>query len=196
MFLRKSYSWTDSDSGLVFRLLEGKNVNLRVIEKEDLPLLTDWSNNPEYLGEHIWLPQQSRTEWAKRYDNLTPDTKWFFIEKKDGTKIGTMFHFPRGNALEIGYALIPSERGKGYCSEAVKIIVDYLFLSKEIVRVQAITDVGNLASQKILEKAGFEREGTIRKSAFIRGEWRDGCLYSIIREKWKEPKILTKTAQK
>jgi len=71
-------------------LLEGRSVNLKVVEKEDLPLLAEWSNDPEYLGDYVWLPQQSRTEWEKRYDNLTPDTKWFFIEKKDGTKIGTI----------------------------------------------------------------------------------------------------------
>jgi RimJ/RimL family protein N-acetyltransferase len=179
---------------LVFEVLEGKTVNLRIIEREDLPLLAEWSNSPEYLGEYIWLPQQSKTDWEKRYDHLTPDTKWFFIEKKDRTKIGTLFHFLRGELLEIGYVLVPSERGKGYGTEAVEIMVDYLFLSKYVVRVQAITDVDNVASQKILEKAGFKKEGTVRKSAFIRGEWRDGCLYSILREEWKEPKILKKTA--
>ncbi len=62
------------------------------------------------------------------------------------------------------------------------------------MRVQAITGVDNFASQRILEKAGFTKEGTIRKSVFIRGVWQDGVLYSILREEWKEPKILTKTA--
>ena len=166
---------------------------MRIVEKEDLPLLADWGNNPEFLGEFIWRQQLSRTEWEKRYDTLTSDTKWFFVEKKDGTKIGTMFHFLAGNLLEIGYLLVPSERGKGYCSEAVKIMVDYLFLSRDLVRVQATTDVNNFASQRVLEKAGFKKEGVIRKSAFIRGEWRDGCMFSILREEWKEPKILTKT---
>ena len=174
-------------------MLEGKSANLRVIEKEDLPFLADWSNNPEYLGEYIWFPQQSRTEWMKKYDDLTPDTKWFFIEKKDGTKIGTMFHWTIENLLEIGYVLIPSERGKGYCTEAVKIVLDYLFLSKNIVRIQAHTDARNMASQKVLQNVGFKKEGTIRKSVFARGEWRDRCLYSILREEWKEPRILTKT---
>jgi RimJ/RimL family protein N-acetyltransferase len=174
-------------------LLEGKSINLRIIEREDLALLADWSNSPEYLGEYIWLPQQSKTDWEKRYDSLAADTKWFFIEKKDGIKIGTMFHWLNGNLLEIGYVLVPSERGKGYGTEAVEIIVDYLFLSKTIERVQAITDVNNLASQNALKKAGFKKEGTIRKSIFIRGEWRDGCLYSILREEWKEPKILART---
>jgi RimJ/RimL family protein N-acetyltransferase len=178
----------------VSKLLEGKNVNLKVVEREDLTLLAEWSNDSEFLGRFIWLPQQSRTEWEKRYDSLTSDTKWFFIEKKDGTKIGTVFHFSIGNLMEIGYALIPSERGKGYSSEAVEIIVDYLFLSKQLMRVQAITDIDNLASQRVLEKAGFKKEGVLRKSAFIRGGWRDGCLFSILREEWKEPKILTRTA--
>jgi len=39
----------------------------------------------------------------------------------------------------------------------------------------------------------FKKEGTVRKSFFMRGEWRDAYLYSILREEWKEPKILTKT---
>jgi RimJ/RimL family protein N-acetyltransferase len=64
------------------------------LSKEDLPLLIEWLNTPEFSGEFVWFPQQqSRTEWAKRYDNLTPDHKWFFIEKKDGTKIGIIGHF-------------------------------------------------------------------------------------------------------
>jgi len=177
-------------------LLEGKTVNLRVVEKEDLPLWSEWNNNPEFRGEYTPLPQESKTELAKRYDNLGPDAKWFFIEKKDGTKIGGVIYFPVGKLLEIGFALIPNERGKGYCTEAVEIMVDYLFASKEIVRIQATTHVENKASQKVLEKAGFTREGTIRKVLFIRGEWADGYLYSILREEWKEPKILARTSPK
>jgi len=175
-------------------MLEGKNVHLRIVEKEDLPLLADWSNNPEYLGEYVWLPQQSRAEWERRYDNLPPDTKWFFIEKKDGTKIGTMFHWLNGNLLEIGYALLPAERGKGYCTEATQLVLDYLFLSKDIPRIQAATHVGNAASRKVLEKAGFKREGILRKATRSRGEWADLVIYSILRDEWEQPKILTKTA--
>jgi len=173
-------------------LLKGKNVNLKVLEKEELALLTEWVNNLEYIGEYTRHLQQSKTEAEKFYDKLTPKEKWFFIEKKDGSKIGFISHFSQEECLGIGYFLIPSERGKGYCAEAVKIMVDYLFLSKDIVRVQAETDVRNVISQKVLEKVGFNKEGTIRKSSFIGGEWRDMFLYSILREEWKEPKILAK----
>jgi RimJ/RimL family protein N-acetyltransferase len=175
-------------------LLEGKNVNLKVVEKEDLPLFTDWHNNPEFIGEYVWLPQNTRTEREKWYDSLPSDAKFFFIEKKDGTKVGTIAHFPAANKLgaEIGYILTPNERGKGYCTEAVKMMVDYLFLSRNIVRIQALTDVKNVGSQRVLEKAGFSKEGILRKLSFTRGEWRDNTVYSILREEWKEPKILTR----
>jgi RimJ/RimL family protein N-acetyltransferase len=178
-------------------LLEGKNVNLRIMEKEDLPLFAEWLNNPEVSGEYNPLRQVSRTETEKRHEKDNSEQGEFIIEKKDGSKIGYIFHFilvhPISRFLEIGYSLVPSERGKGFGTEAVGIMVDYLFLSKDIMRVQACTDVRNVASQKALEKAGFKREGILRKGFFSRGEWTDDYTYSILREEWKEPKILTRT---
>ena len=176
-------------------MLEGKNVNLRIVEKEDLALGLEWINDPEYFGEYQPLSQQSRVELERQYDRLTSDEKWFWVEKKDGTKIGTISFGPVGKAFDIGYNIVSNERRKEYGSEAVGIIVDLLFLSKETVRIEARTDLRNVASQKVLEKNGFKKEGTIRKDIFIRGEWRDLFLYSILREEWKEPKILTKKNQ-
>jgi ribosomal-protein-alanine N-acetyltransferase len=180
-------------------LLEGKNVNLRVMDKEDLPLFAEWFNKPEVFGEYNPLHQMSKTETEKMLENPL-ELKPFIIERKDGSKIGFVAHFyvlhPGGKLLEIGYSLVPNERGKGYCTEAVEIMVDYLFLSKETTRIQACTDMRNLASQKVLEKAGFKKEGTMRKYFFIRGELRDAFVYSILREEWKEPKILTRTEKK
>jgi RimJ/RimL family protein N-acetyltransferase len=178
-------------------LLEGKNVNLRVMEKEDLPLFAEWLNNPEFFGRYFSPLQRSGAEMEKMLENNPLEMKAFIIEKKDGTKIGLVSHFnmlaPYGKMQEIGYALVPSERGKGYCTEATQLMLDYLFLSKDIDRIQATTHVGNVASQKVLEKAGFKREGTLRKAIQSRGEWTDLVIFSILREEWKEPKILTRT---
>jgi RimJ/RimL family protein N-acetyltransferase len=181
-------------------LLEGKNVNLRVIEKEDVPLLVDWWSNPDFGGEHFSPTQTTRAGMEKFLESTVFETKGFIIEKKDGSKIGYIWHFNLLNSymnmLEIGYGLVPSERGKGYCTEATQLMVDYLFLSKDIVRILATTHPKNVISQKILEKVGFEREGTMRKCYFNRGEWTDMFLFSILREEWKEPKILTRTEKK
>lgn len=72
------------------------------------------------------------------------------------------------------------------------MIVDYLFLSKSIIRIQAEIHPDNIGSQRVLEKAGFVKEGILRKCFFSRGEWRDTAIFSVLREEWKEPKILTK----
>ena len=93
-------------------MLEGKNVNLRLEEKEDMKLVSEWLNNPDYWGEYLPLKQQSRTEVEKEYDSQPQESKWFVIEKKDGSKIGSIGYFlATGNLLEIGYSLIPNERG-------------------------------------------------------------------------------------
>jgi ribosomal-protein-alanine N-acetyltransferase len=178
-------------------LLEGRLVNLKLMERDDAPLFAEWMSNPDVTGEYEGLAQLSKSEVEKFIGAEDKhEERDFFIQKKDGTKIGLMAHFyvlhvaPSMRQLEIGYFLLPSERGRGYCSEATCLTVDYLFLSKDAVRIQARTDVRNLASQKVLEKAGFRKEGTMRHSAFIRGEWRDLYLYSILRQEWREPKIL------
>ena len=175
-------------------MLEGKLVNLRAMEKEELPQFSEWFNTPEFLGEYSRLPQSSRAEMEKLLESPL-ELKPFIIEKKDGTKIGFVAHFHvlhPFRQLEIGYALVPSERGKGYCTEAIQLMVDFLFMSRDTMRIQATTDTMNFASQKALEKTGFKKEGTLRKYAFVRGELRDQYLYSILREEWKEPRILTK----
>ncbi len=172
---------------------------MRVVEKEDSSFFAEWFSKPEFFGIYNGLMQLSKSEAEKMLENPY-ETKYFVIEKKNGSKIGLIFHFyvlhPAGRQLEIGYALVPSERGKGYCTEALRTMVDYLFLSRDTVRVQACTDTGNLASQKVLEKAGFKKEGVSRKDFFTRGRWTDDCLYSILREEWKEPKILIRTEKK
>ena len=108
-------------------MLESKTVNLRVVEKEDLPLLKEWRNNLEFTGQYQSISQQTMKDLEKQYSELGEE-KWFFIEKKDGTKIGIVSHRPLFKIQEIGSALLQSERGKDYCSEAVEIMVDFLFL--------------------------------------------------------------------
>jgi RimJ/RimL family protein N-acetyltransferase len=176
-------------------LLEGKTINLRIIEKEDLPLLHDWDNNPAFEGDFGSLKQETKAELERMFDNLR-DAQWFFVENKAGAKIGFIAHFLAAGEVEIGYNILPNQRRKGYASEAIGLMVDYLFLSKNIERIQAKADPDNVASWKALEKAGFKREGILRRTFYCRGKWRDDCMYSIIREEWKEPKILTKTRSK
>jgi RimJ/RimL family protein N-acetyltransferase len=70
-----------------------------------------------------------------------------------------------------------------------------MFLTLTASELQATTNAENIASQKVLQKVGFQKEGTIRKRFYVRGEWQDLTIFSILREEWKEPKILTRNTQ-
>ena len=172
------------------------------MEREDVDFLAEHRNDINCIGEY-WpdIEQVSKSDWVKQFDNPSSlgnllEVKRFIIQKKDGTRIGMIHHFLDSphRLMELACWLVPNERKMGYATEATQLIVDYLFLSKEIARIQAIVDVKNKASQRVLEKVGFQREGTLRDGYFNRGEWRSEYLYSILRREWKEPKILTKTA--
>jgi aminoglycoside 6'-N-acetyltransferase len=83
----------------------------------------------------------------------------------------------------------PSERNKGYTTEAVRLLVDYLFSTKkEIERIESVTDVENMPSQRVLEKNGFKREGMLRKRFFNKGQYRNEYMYSLLREEWEQTK--------
>ena len=185
-------------------MLEGKNVNLRKVEKEDVDFQFACFNQIDFWGKYThpvieqvpkWFVMQMIDNYPNDFQKALEDNP-FIILKKDGTKIGLIFQFtnqPYGT-LEFGGFLVPSERGKGYGTEATQLMVDYLFLSKDIVRIQTATNVRNIGAQKTLKKVGFQMEGVIRKSQLVRGVWNDFYLFSILREEWKEPKILTKIA--
>ena len=140
-------------------MLEGKIVNLRIMEREDLAVLQEWDNDSEFMGEYEPLRQETKTELEKTYDSLK-DAQWFFVQKKDGTKIGYVAHFLASGETELGYFIVPNERSKGYVSEAIEIMVDYLFLSRDVVRIQA-----KVLTQKTLHHGKLLRRLDSREKA-------------------------------
>jgi RimJ/RimL family protein N-acetyltransferase len=84
-------------------------------------------------------------------------------------------------AFNLGIALLPEHRGHGHGAEAQRLLADYLFAHTLVERVEASTDVENLAEQGALEKAGFAREGILRHAQFREGGFHDLVLYSKLR---------------
>ena len=80
-----------------------------------------------------------------------------------------------------GIWLRPSHRGKGIGSLAQQHLVRLLFAHTAAYRIEAHTDVENLAEQRSLEKAGLQREGVIRGGQWRDGAHRDGILYAVLR---------------
>ncbi len=85
---------------------------------------------------------------------------------------------------ELGYVLARSNWGKGYMTEAVKGLVHWAFQQPAIFRVWAVCDVDNLASARVMEKAGMKREGTLRRWSVhpnVSDEPRDSYCYAIVK---------------
>jgi RimJ/RimL family protein N-acetyltransferase len=89
---------------------------------------------------------------------------------------------PESRAWNIGISLVPHARGKGLGSEAQRILAAHLLASTKVNRIEASTDVENVAEQRALEKAGFMREGVLRRAQYRRGAWHDLVVYGCVRD--------------
>lgn len=85
---------------------------------------------------------------------------------------------------EVGYALASDYQRRGVMVEALSDLLDELFDRTTLERVEARCAIGNLASQKVLERIGFEREGRLRGYFKLRGERVDNYLYAVLRDDW------------
>jgi RimJ/RimL family protein N-acetyltransferase len=86
------------------------------------------------------------------------------------------------DAFELSYQLYDERHaGRGYASEAVELLVDYLFGAKREHRIHLVIVPENAASRRIAEKCGFVLEGTVRGAFFNDGRNQDVLLYSLLR---------------
>ncbi|MFC0186722.1 GNAT family N-acetyltransferase [Fictibacillus aquaticus] len=101
--------------------------------------------------------------------------------------IGTigLFKLERGPAQKamVGYSLDKAHNGKGYMTEALQLIVDFGFSQIKLHRIEAEVMPQNIGSIRILEKAGFHKEGISKKNVKINGKWEDHQVLAIINDK-------------
>lgn len=165
-----------------------EGVSLRPVAEEDLPALRRFLTDPGSTGPFQWfgfrVRQANDLERRWREDGLLDgDERYLAVELPDNTCAGWVNWRARthGNC-EIGIALFPEYRGRGVGAEAQRLLVAYLFETTTAHRIQAGTEVDNLAEQRALEKAGFSREGVMRGAHFRAGRWRDSVMYAITRD--------------
>lgn len=140
-------------------------------------------------GELQWFGY--RMDSAKRIERrwhddglISPDASSFLaVRLEDGNAAGwvTWRRVGRFEAYEIGAALFPEHRGHGIGTEAQRLLVDYIFETTTANRIQAGTEVENLAEQRSLERVGFRHEGVQRGLYFRAGQWRDSLNYGLLR---------------
>jgi ribosomal-protein-alanine N-acetyltransferase len=163
-------------------------VSIRPLRPDDAAELAAlYAANREFLAPY---------EPIRPDDFFTADTQRERLERQlaDGTHpfaildggaiAGTInvFHIIRESlqSCTIGYWIDRARNGRGLATAAVEDAVAYAFGELALHRVEAATLVDNVASQRVLEKAGFERIGVARRFLLINGEWRDFVLFQRI----------------
>jgi RimJ/RimL family protein N-acetyltransferase len=170
-------------------LIDGERVRLRDLEPDDIDLLDAWNAEPsdfnDFGDQATPLPRDAIAAGPLRNDR----NGMLVVERvDDGTLIGTVgWHRvnygpnPESDAWNIGIELRPDARGQGLGAEAQRLLAQFLFDAYDLNRVEAQTDVQNLAEQRSLEKAGYVREGVQRGAQYRAGGYHDLVTYSRLR---------------
>ncbi len=176
--------------------LNGENIFVKLIEKSDAnSLLSLEQKNKDFfqlftgLREESFYTHQVQVERIRNQIELQKaDQGYFFLIclQKSRKVIGEVMlsEVVRANLQScwIGYFLDKDHNGKGYMTEAVKLVVNYAFRELDLHRIEAGVMPHNIGSIKVLRKVGFHKEGIAKKNVKINGHWEDHQILAIINE--------------
>jgi len=165
--------WELSDARDLAAALSNKKVqdNLR----DGLPYPYTVQDGKDYISVMLAEDENGTFAFAITVDNIV---------------IGSIGIFRQGNihrqTAELGYYIAEEYWGKGIMTEAVRQICKYVFSESDIIRIYAEPFSYNAASCRVLEKAGFQCEGTLRSNAVKNGKVIDMKMYSLLREEYND----------
>jgi ribosomal-protein-alanine N-acetyltransferase len=174
--------------------LQTKRLLLRRLTLDDAAAVFDYAQDPLVSKYTYWTPHRSIADSeeflagaARQYerDRLI---HWGIVLASEAKLIGTCgfvnWH-PAHARAEIGYALARSHWHNGYMTEAVGAAIAFGFHVMMLNRIEAMCMKENVASARVLEKAGMQFEGVLREYAFVKGAYLDLMLYAILKPKKK-----------
>ncbi len=166
-------------------LIHGKSFVLRPWKRGDEASLAENANNPKIAGNltetfpHPYLMKDAREfVMSSNPKNLGSENFAIVVEGRAVGSIGIKkLSDPHNGTFEIGYWLGESYWGRGIVSQAVKLVTAYAFRRYKPVRLQAGVSSWNLASARVLKKAGFKREAVLKRYILSRGKRGDEWIF-------------------
>jgi RimJ/RimL family protein N-acetyltransferase len=154
-------------------------------------IFAGWTQDQEVTRYLTWRPHQHIEQTQEFIQSCLAawdaETRFpYVVTRKENSEIIGMID-PRleGPRLGIGYVAGRDHWGKGYIPEATRAIIEWAFQQPSIYRTYATTDVENIASQRVLEKVGMQREGLLRKYIIhpnLSNVPRDSYIYATVKE--------------
>jgi RimJ/RimL family protein N-acetyltransferase len=169
-------------------MLSGDKVVLRPVRERDLAAYIDAHTQITNRGQHFPLGVQPEPMLRRSYAETgfwERDAGTLLIWNREEVMVGHIEFFrpvPYWDAYELSYQLYaPEHTGQGYMTQAVRLLVDYLFGAKQVNRLSLVILPDNTPSRRIAEKCGFQLEGTARGAMFHGGQSVDVLIYSLLR---------------
>jgi RimJ/RimL family protein N-acetyltransferase len=169
-------------------IIDLTKITLRPFHLSDIDDIMVWSTDEKVAKFCSWEPYTSKDDAINFIESI--ETKFLRCKAicHNDRAIGCMLLFAsslddksRNKSAELGYNLGSKYWGKGIATCAVKQIVKDTFNEmSHLERLEALVDVENIGSQRVLEKAGFQKEGVLRKYLFMKGKSRDMIMFSIL----------------
>jgi RimJ/RimL family protein N-acetyltransferase len=174
--------------------LPGQRCVVRPWSRADAESLVRHANNPEvarHLRDRFPHPYTRAHAAAFLADCLRTDPPSSLAIEVDGEAVGGI-GYVRGTdverySAEVGYWLGQDHWNRGIVTEALELLTTHLFAQVQLLRLFALPLAGNAGSVRVLEKAGYEREGLLRASCVKFGEPRDQLLYARVNPAWRGP---------
>ena len=116
---------------------------------------------------------RSRFAFAVIFDNILIGTGEINVRDFDN-RVG-----------EISFIVNPDYWGRGFATDIATLLIDFGFKHLHLHRIYATCDPRNIASARVIKKAGMTKEGIIRESLLIKGGWRDSLLFSVLEYEWE-----------
>lgn len=170
--------------------LPGTTIDLHTIEEEDLAFLQRVINDPDVWISLGRVSPATAKEERDFYENVVhAGTEEHLLVCVDSSPVGIIgLHDinPHWGTAEIGYFLDQAAHGNGYATDAVQVLTDYAFNQRRLAKLIASVFAENTASQRVLEKNGFEEEGRLEQYLYRNGKREDMCIYGKLADRVSE----------
>jgi RimJ/RimL family protein N-acetyltransferase len=176
-------------------ILTTDHLLLREFEESDWQAVLAYQSDPLYLRYNPWAV---RTEEDVRrfvqtfmiWRDERPRSKFQFalVLREEGRLIGNCgirMRTSHATEADIGYELDSRYWGHGYATEAARALLAFGFGELRLHRIWAHCVPENVASARVLEKIGMQREGHLRENEWMKGRWWDTLIYAILDHEWQ-----------
>lgn len=166
---------------------------LRDITIDDKLAIFDYRSDSETNKFQSWIPEtlEDVDSFIQRNNKeFNQPESWYQVlitDKETKAVIGDVgIHFFGSENLqvELGITLNKNFHGKGYASEALKGVINFLFNDLKKHRIMASINPDNIDSLNLMERIGFRKEGHFVKSLFWKNNWVDDVIYALLQQDW------------